>query len=149
MSELKNSKVDIIYVVKSDTTVDLKDCSYDIQYKLNIRKETNTIYSRIFKAGDDDAAVKKRMGLYLERKFESSIVELVENTLLSKNNNEVSHSHLANNSVHRRKNGHVDDLQEYIEKDKSIYREIICQLHHPCPDNCEMNELKALLERLF
>ena len=146
MSEFKNAKVDIIYVVKSDTNVDLKDCSYDIQYKLNIKRETNTIYSRIFKAGEDDTAVKKRMGLYLERKLETSIVEVVKNTLLSENNSEVNHS--ANKSVHRRKNGHVDHHHEYKEKDKSIFGEIICQLHHNSPDNCEMNELKVLLERL-
>jgi hypothetical protein len=145
LSEFKNAKVDIIYVVKGDTTVDLKDCSYDIQYKLNIKRETNTIYSRTFKANDDDTTVKKRMGLYLERKLETSIVEVV-NTLLSENNSEVNHS--ANKSVHRRKNGHVDHHHEYKEKDKSIFGEIICQLHHNSPDNCEMNELKVLLERL-
>jgi hypothetical protein len=55
-------------------------------------------------AGEDDTTVKKRMGLYLERKLETSIVEVV-NTLLSENNSEVNHS--ANKSVHRRKNGHV------------------------------------------
>ena len=145
MSELKNTKVDIIYVVNSDTTVDLKDCSYDIQYKLNIKRETNTIYSRIFRAGEDDTAVRKRMGLYLERKFEKSIVEEVENTLFSENSSEVNHS--ANTSVHRKKNAYVDHHQEYKEKDKSIFREIKCQLHHSSPDNCEMNELKILLER--
>jgi hypothetical protein len=48
----------------------------------------------------------------------------------------------ANKSVHRRKNGHVDHHHEYKEKDKSIFGEIICQLHHNSPDNCEMNELK-------
>jgi hypothetical protein len=53
----KDPFFDIIYVVKGDTTVDLKDCSYDIQYKLNIKRETNTIYSRIFKAGEDDTTV--------------------------------------------------------------------------------------------
>lgn len=146
MSEFKNAKVDIIYVVKSDTTVDLKDCSYDIQYKLNIKRETNTIYSRIFKAGEDDTAVKKRMGLYLERNFETSIVEVVETTLLSVNIFEVNHS--ANKSVHRRKNAYVEHHQEYKEKDKAILREIMSQLHHNSPDNCEMNELKVLLERL-
>ena len=146
MSELKNTKVDIIYVVNSDTTVDLKDCSYDIQYKLNIKRETNTIYSRIFKAGEDDTAVKKRMGLYLERNFETSIVEVVETTLLSVNIFEVNHS--ANKSVHRRKNAYVEHHQEYKEKDKAILREIMSQLQHSSPDNCEMNELKVLLERL-
>ena len=145
MSEFKNTKVDIIYVVKSDTTFDLKDCSYDIQYKLNIKREINTIYCRIFKAGEDDTAVRKRMGLYLERKFEKSIVEEVENTLFSENNSEVNHS--ANKSVHRKKNAYVDHHHEYKEKDKSIFREIKCQLHHSSPDNCEMNELKILLER--
>ena len=145
MSEFKNAKVDIIYVVKSDTTVDLKDCSYDIQYKLNIKRETNTIYSRIFKAGEDDTAVRKRMGLYLERKFEKSIVEEVENILFSENNSEVNHS--ANKSVHMRKNAYVDHQQECKEKDKSIFKEIKRQLHHSSPDNCEMNELKVLLER--
>jgi hypothetical protein len=143
LSEFKNAKVDIIYVVKGDTTVDLKNCSYDIQYKLNIKRETNTIYSRIFKAGEDDTTVKKRMGFYLERKLETSIVEVV-NTLLSENNSEVNHSE--NKSVHRRKNGHHH--HEYKEKDKSIFGEIICQLNHNSPDNCEMNELKVLLERL-
>ena len=147
MSEFKNAKVDIIYVVKSDTTVDLKDCSYDIQYKLNIKRETNTIYSRIFKAGEDDTAVKKRMGLYLERKLKTSIVEVVENTLRSENNSEVNHS--ANKSVHKRKNGHVDHHQENKENDKAILREIMSQLQHSSPDNCEMNELKVLLERLY
>jgi hypothetical protein len=146
LSEFKNAKVDIIYIVKSDTNVDLKDCSYYIQYKLSLKRETNTIYSRIFKAGEDDTAVKKRMGLYLERKLETSIVEVVKNTLLSENNSEVNHS--TNKSVHRRKNGHVDHHHEYEEKDKSILGEIICQLHHNSPDNCEMNELKVLLERL-
>ena len=145
MSEFKNAKVDIIYVVKGDTTVDLKDCSYDIQYKLNIKRETNTIYSRTFKANDDDTTVKKRMGLYLERKLETSIVEVV-NTLLSENNSEVNHS--ANKSVHRRKNAYVEHHQEYKEKDKAILREIMSQLQHSSPDNCEMNELKVLLERL-
>ena len=92
MSKLKNVKIDIIYVVESDTKVDLKDCCYDIQYKLNIKRETNTIYNRIFKAGEDDTAVKKRMGIYLERKLESLIVEEVENTQLSENNSEDNHS---------------------------------------------------------
>ena len=79
------------------------------------------------------------MGLYLERKFEKSIVEEVEN------NSEDNHS--ANKSVHRKKNAYVDHHHEYKEKDKSIFREIKCQLHHSSPDNCEMNELKILLER--
>jgi hypothetical protein len=43
-------------------------------------------------------------------------------------------------SVHRKKNAYVGHHHEYKEKDKSIFREIKCQLHHSSPDNCEVEE---------